>query len=145
MYKNSAKVNGAFLNEALVPNAFGRLLNEMMTEAFQPEKETKLRPSADLGETESQYFIDLSLPGLSKEAISIELEERMLKVSGTYPKVEEEGAKYHLRERRTGDFARNFRLPQNANADTVSATYNNGVLRITIDKVQPERKNIEVK
>ena len=52
----------------------------------------------------------------------------------------------HRTERRYGSFKRNFRLPEDAEADTVKAEFKNGLLSVTVSKVeQPKPRQIEVK
>nr|XP_023906086.1 18.1 kDa class I heat shock protein-like [Quercus suber] len=89
------------------------------------------------------------LPGLNKEEVKVEVEDdRVLQISGER-KVEKEEKKdtWHRVERSSGKFLRRFRLPENAKMDQIKASMENGVLTVTIPKVEvkkPEVKAIEI-
>ena len=59
---------------------------------------------------------------------------------------QEDGGKYHLRERRYSAFQRAVRLPFEVNADEADATFENGVLTLSLPKVEEAKpKRITVK
>ena len=102
-------------------------------------------PRADLREEETQYVIDVDLPGVTPEDIELTLEDGLLTLAGQR-RVERSGQDGYRRiERRAGKFRRRFSLPDAAAADQVSANNRNGVLEIVIPKderVLPRRINI---
>lgn len=94
-------------------------------------------PAVDIRETEDSYLVHAELPGLSKDDIEITLEENILKLSGErrFEKdVKEE--EYHRVERSYGAFTRAFSLPSRVDSTNVQAAFTNGVLTITVPKVE---------
>src|ERR687889_1790527 len=97
-------------------------------------------PPMDLIETEDHYVLRADLPGLGEEDVNIEVEDRVLTVSGER-KAEHEASKegYHRVERAFGAFSRSLTLPEGINPDAVAATFDRGVLEVRIPKPE-ERK-----
>jgi HSP20 family protein len=97
-------------------------------------------PAMDLIETEDHFVLRADLPGLSEEDVNIEVEDRVLTVSGER-KAEHEVSKegYHRVERAFGSFSRALTLPEGIDPDAVQATFDRGVLEVRIPKPE-ERK-----
>jgi HSP20 family protein len=89
------------------------------------------------------------LPGVQEKDVTVELAGDVLTIRGEKKANEERrGDGFHLAERRYGSFARTLRLPFEAEADLIQATFKNGVLTINVLKpaaLQQEVKRIEVK
>ncbi|MEZ5363539.1 MAG: Hsp20/alpha crystallin family protein [Bryobacterales bacterium] len=97
-------------------------------------------PPVDVLETEQLYLLRIDVPGVDEKAVSVELEQGVLRVKGERKQAEAEGASYKLRERRAGAFRRNFRLPDAIDAEGIEAKFDRGVLEIRIPKVERSRK-----
>jgi HSP20 family protein len=92
-------------------------------------------------DAQSHYVLRLDVPGVDEKAVSVELEQGLLRVTGERKAPEDvDGARYTLRERKAGSFRRNFRLPEAIDADGIEAKYDRGVLEIRIPKVDRSRK-----
>ncbi len=103
-------------------------------------------PRVDLIEDEQKYYIIVELPGVSKEDVKISVnEERILTIKGEKKSLSNENSSYLRTERLFGSFARNFALPENLDSEKISAKYNNGILEISLPKVEPPMpKEIEI-
>uniref|UniRef100_A0ACD5UMW4 Uncharacterized protein n=1 Tax=Avena sativa TaxID=4498 RepID=A0ACD5UMW4_AVESA len=103
----------------------------------------------DWKETPEAHVFKADLPGVKKEEVKVEVEDgNMLVVSGerTMEK-EDKNDKWHRVERSSGNFVRRFRLPENVKVEEVKAGLENGVLTVTVPKVEvkkPEAKAIEI-
>ena len=124
--------------------AFRPFLPALFHEVFENQsKETELtyKPAANVSEDENKYSIELALPGFSKEEVSIKFEEEILTVTaGRQPKEDVKGPKYTWNEFGfKSKYERSFQLPETIDTDAISATFENGILNISLPKkeVQP--------
>ncbi len=101
----------------------------------------------DIRQEGDNWIIEAEMPGLNKEDVNITAENGVLTIGGKYAtESKNENAQYHLRERRTGEFSRSFRLPKTADTENVAAELANGVLRLTIPtKEEAKPRRIELK
>lgn len=104
------------------------------------------RPAVDIHEDSDSYTIDAELPGLKKEEVSINYQDGSLSISGER-RYESggEGKNSHRLERFYGKFYRSFSFPAPVDGDRIQASYNDGVLRISVPKtedVKPRRIEI---
>lgn len=118
-----------------MPNTFSSLLDKFFNETVNARNFSGFTPSVDACETETGFEIDLALPGVKKEDISIDFQEGKLTISGerTLSK-KEENSRYHMLETQYGSFARTFYLPDNVNPDKIKAHMEAGVLHVTVPK-----------
>jgi HSP20 family protein len=109
--------------------------------------ESAWAPSLDLADRGEGLVAELEVPGLDPRDIEISLTGDTLTISGERKREREEKHEaYHLVERSYGKFSRSIRLPATVNPDRVEASYKDGVLRITMDKIEPAKtRKIEVK
>ncbi|XP_021769094.1 18.3 kDa class I heat shock protein-like [Chenopodium quinoa] len=103
----------------------------------------------DWRETQEAHVFKADLPGVKKEEVKVEVEDgNVLRISGQRAREKEEkNDTWHRVERSSGKFMRKFRLPDNAKVDNVKAAMENGVLTVTVPKVEapkPEVKSINV-
>ena len=86
------------------------------------------------------------LPGFKKEDIEVNIENSYLVIKGERKEEKEEkGRGYIKQERRFGEMSRRVSIPHDIKMDEIKATYNNGVLEITIPKAEPsKRKTIKI-
>jgi len=104
-------------------------------------------PSVDVSETDNEFLIKVELPGVDKQDVKVSIHEGVLTIQGERKlEREEKNKKYHRVEREYGRFARSFVLPENVDETSVSAGHKDGLLNVTLGKVeQAKPKAIEVK
>jgi len=123
-------------------NEMNRLFNTVFDSPTPSNGGTLRRwmPAMDLVETGDHFVLRADLPGLAEEDVNIEVEDRVLTISGER-KAEHELTKegYHRVERAFGTFSRALTLPEGIDPDAVQATFDRGVLEVRIPKPE-ERK-----
>lgn len=133
-------------------NKLDRVMNRVFpitTEGTQPFLTAQWTPVADIYETKDNLFVKVEIPGLTEKDIDITVEANVLTIQGER-KIEEEKEEkgYYRMERAYGKFLRAFTLPPNVLTEKVIATYNNGVLELTLPKkeeAKPKQIKLEVK
>jgi HSP20 family protein len=95
-------------------------------------------PATDVIEQASGYLIALELPGVQPDAAEVIFEQNTLTVRGTkaptVQPVEDAELRIYTAERVSGAFERSFRLPEHVDGNAIQATFQNGVLSISIPK-----------
>jgi HSP20 family protein len=92
-------------------------------------------PSADISETETEYRVHAALPGVKKEDVKVTFENGALLLRGERKsRKEEKNEKRQRIEILQGTFFRAFPLPSDADAEKISARFNDGVLDVTVAK-----------
>jgi HSP20 family protein len=95
-------------------------------------------PAVDVRETEKSYVLEADLPGIDEKDIEIHLDGNTLTIqSKKAEEKKDEKNGYMIQERRQASFSRSFTLPDNADRESITAAYKNGVLSVEVVK-QPE-------
>lgn len=97
-------------------------------------------PSVNVTELDHQFKIELAAPGLEKGDFNIKVEEDQLTISAEQKHETEEkdaAGKFLRREFSYATFSRSFQLPENVDAENISANYKNGVLILELPKAEP--------
>jgi HSP20 family protein len=99
-------------------------------------------PSVNVKETDQYYSIEVAAPGLKKEDFNVDVEGNFLTISCEKETRDEKETKdrFSRKEYSYTSFSRSFTLPDNADSEHISAKYEDGLLRLTINK-KPEAKN----
>jgi HSP20 family protein len=101
-------------------------------------------PLADVSENDNAYLVHVELPGVRKDQIDVQMQDRELVVSGDIKETED--GRRHRSTRRTGRFEYRTYLPGDVKADQVSAQLADGVLTVTVPKSEAAKpRRIEVK
>ncbi|MBI4498121.1 MAG: Hsp20/alpha crystallin family protein [Chloroflexi bacterium] len=101
----------------------------------------------DVYETEDQMVVEVSVPGLKAEDVTISVTDHTLTLKGERKLEREIKREQYLRqERRYGSFTRSVTLPPYAEVEKAEATYEHGILKIAMPKAeQAKAKTIQVK
>ncbi|SFF85679.1 HSP20 family protein [Halopelagius inordinatus] len=92
--------------------------------------------AVDVADEDDEFVVVADLPGVEKEDIDLTITERVLTIEATHETDEQHGSEEYIRrERRHESVRRTVRLPEDIVADEASASYNNGVLTVTLPKV----------
>jgi len=103
-------------------------------------------PSVDISETDTAYLVKAEIPGVKKEDVKVAIQDGMLTIQGERrQEKEEKGKKFHRIERSYGSFTRSFRVPGDADENSVKAEFKDGMLNVTLAKSEKAKpKSIEV-
>jgi len=104
-------------------------------------------PTVDVSETKDNFLIKAELPGMDASDVNVSVSGNVLTIKGEKRKEEEEKDEHHYRaERYYGSFQRSFQLPSSMQAEKVEATFEKGVLRVILPKVEEaKKKDIKIK
>ncbi|WP_236975513.1 Hsp20/alpha crystallin family protein [Membranihabitans maritimus] len=99
-------------------------------------------PLANIKESNESYTIELAAPGKAKEDFIIEVDESKLTIFSEDKKEDEEkNENYTRKEYSYHSFQRSFQLPKSIDIDSIHASYNEGILKIEIPKLQENISN----
>jgi HSP20 family protein len=105
-------------------------------------------PAMDLIESEDHFVLRADRPGLGEDDVKLEVEDRVLTLSGERKAEQtEKNDGFYRVERATGAFSRSLTLPEGVDAEGIAATFDKGVLEVRIpkpDQVKPKRVQIQV-
>ena len=130
-------------------------MNRMFDEGFMRPFDDRLIPEGeisplalDVSETDEALVVEASLPGIRPEDVDISIVGTTLTIKGEakHDEEKEEKGKYHYRERLNKSYQRVITLPAEVNVDQAEASLANGVLKLTLPKIEETMsKRIAVK
>jgi HSP20 family protein len=130
-------------------DAMNRLFEQavLKTPSQGTEGAVTYAPALDVHESENGYTIKVSLAGVKPEDVSIQYQKGVLSISGeSHEASNREEGTYHVRERRWGRFSRSVSLPETVNAERAEATFDGGVLTLSVPKAEETKpRQIEIK
>jgi HSP20 family protein len=116
---------------------FSRFFDDGLSDEKGPAAEARdvsYLPAVDVREEENRFVVQVDLPGVESKDIEITTEKGLLTIKGE-----------RKSEQKKGTFLRRFTLPENAQAEAITAKQTNGVLEVSIPKqAQAQPKRIEV-
>jgi HSP20 family protein len=131
------------------PTNTGGLLERFFNDSLYDNTQVQnFVPEVDILESEKTYEIHFAVPGFEKDNFNLNVDDKMLTVSGERKFKEEESEKKYKSVRTSyGSFERTFTLPKNVNANKIEANYTNGILEVIIPKDETKiiKTSIKVK
>lgn len=122
---------------AAMQDAMDRIFEENRRTARNGNGVNTRSLALDVLENENAYTVMTVLPGINPDNIDVRLHENVLTISAELAKPEvEENTRVLLNERLYGKFSRSINLPNEVDGDAVEAAYDNGVLTLTLPKVE---------
>jgi len=102
-----------------------------------PRSQAGVFPAINLTEDKDKYYVRAELPGVKPEGLDIQATANGLSIAGERKiQAEEDGVKYHRRERESGSFARMISLPGEIDSAKVDASLSNGILTVIVPKAE---------
>ena len=96
-------------------------------------------PAVNIIEKDDKFLIEMAAPGLRKEDFKINIENGILQIdSESQREIDEEKDNYTRKEFNYSSFSRSFTLPENASEENIAANYENGVLKLKLQKLKSE-------
>lgn len=105
-------------------------------------------PHVDAYETEKSYEIEAALPGMKREDIKVDFHQGRLTIAGERQfRNEQNQRRYHMVESSFGSFQRSFQLPDTVDASGIQASFEDGMLRVSVPKDEQKtmRHQIQIK
>lgn len=138
-----------FKNISTLQDRINRLFEDAFPRAADEEEGLATcawRPAVDIYETEEGVVVQVDLPGVKKEDVSVEVKNNLLVIQGLrqvdVPLNED---RYYRRERSCGTFQRSFTLRGSVPPESIKATFKNGVLTVLVPSPEEEKpKKISV-
>ena len=133
---------------------YQRTMNRFIKDAFyvnpdrlvdwQDSTAKTFLPSLDYHEEDDKIVVSAELPGLSHKEVEVTVEENVLIIRGEKKEEKEERGKgKYFTERRYGSFERSMTLPTKTDKEKIAASFDKGVLKVTIPKLAEAAKDVK--
>jgi HSP20 family protein len=127
-------------NTGWFPSVFDEFFTDNRLDV--PNYENFSIPAVNIQENLTNFVIELAAPGLKKENFAIEVEENVLKVSSkvaSKSESEDTEKKFTRKEFSFRNFSRTFTLPETVDVENIAASYEDGILLVTIPKKEEQK------
>ena len=122
--------------DAMVESQFPEVVKQVGVKPYQGSA----YPKVNVYEYDDKIGIVAEIPGLNKKQLNVDVEDGVLTISGDkHSTFEDEGAKVIRRELKQSSFKRSFELGELLDGDNIDASFKDGVLSVSIPKMEPEK------
>ena len=131
-----------------VPSTFNGFFNGFFNDQqmSNAKSDVKFLPNTDVIELEKSFELQVALPGVKKEEVSLDIADNVLTIKGERKlENEKEEGRYRSFETQYGIFKRSFRLPKNVDQTKIEASYNDGILTIMLMKLDENKLKTAIK
>jgi len=104
-----------------------------------------ITPETDIYSDEKAVYMEVAMPGVSKEGVEISIEKDTLTIKGENSYTPPEDLELKYAEYRPGNYRRSFQLNDTIDTDNIEAVMKNGILRLKLAIRQPVVKKVTVK
>jgi HSP20 family protein len=126
-------------------NQMENLFNQFHEKGMDFASELSPNFPVDIAEEEGSYVVTADMPGVEKEEINLKADSEGVEISAeSSHEIEEENEKYYRKERSQRQFNRRIEFPSQVEAETVEASYEDGVLTVIADKDEEDGHTIEI-
>ena len=139
-------VNPKHLNRDEFLTPFDAIFDELVNKSFPAFKEEVgvsfnkgAYPKVNVYEYDDKIGIVAEIPGLDKKNVTVEVEDSVLTIAGDKHGFDSDGGKCITRELKQSAFKRSFNLGEHLDGENVSATFKDGMLSISVPKIEPEK------
>ena len=136
-----------FANLADIQEEMNRLFDSSLRRFGRGDFDGAFVPAIDVAEEKDSFLVKVDLPGLSKDDVSVTLQDNCLTIKGEKKhETETKEANYYRRERVSGSFSRTIELPSTVDAKKIDAQFKDGVLHVRLPKTEEAKpKQIDIK
>lgn len=132
-----------FSNLTTLQDRINRLFDDAFPQRTNPDEDVadcNWRPQVDIYKNQGGVTLEVDLPGVAKEDVSVEIKENILTIKG-HRNIETgvEDDQYYRRERCGGEFQRAFAMRSLLPPESIKATFKNGVLKIDLPRPELDR------
>ena len=124
-------------------NELDRMFDNFFSPAFFDREPFRFRgdflPSLDVTSDDKAYAMKVELPGVAPEAVKLEVNDGVLTISGEKKEETKDEQTKEVRECSYGSFTRSMTLPEDADAEHITATSKNGILTVSIPRKAPDQ------
>ena len=139
-------VNPAHLNRDEFLTPIDKIFDQLIDKSFPNFKEETgvsfnqgAYPKVNVYEYDDKIGIVAEIPGLDKSNVTVDVEEQVLTISGDKHGFDSDGGKCITRELKQSAFKRSFNLGEHLDGTSVSAKFKDGMLSISVPKIEPEK------
>lgn len=120
---------------------------EVLKQSAEKDVKTPARvysPNVDVFETEAELLFRVEMPGVDQSSVEISIEKDQLILEGKFVPPTESRGQVRLAEYREGNYFRKFTIGKAIHSDKATAKMKNGILELTIPKMEPKKTKIEI-
>jgi HSP20 family protein len=131
-------------NEMPVFSTFSNMLDNLFEREFPDifrSEPSHTVPAVNVIESKDGFILELAAPGMDKNDFRLKMEHNILSITGQKENNKEENdSKYTRKEFSYCSFERSFTLPNTVNSENINASYENGVLKISLPKKEEAKE-----